>query len=176
MEVRPDFGARLEDSCRTIPTSVIGALLRTLLPKDREPTTKPASYDQRLDPNGVPIPPDRVTGRGGVNRSTGRRRMAASHAADRVSTARPANYRILQPMAHRNHRFGTWRYAMVESVMSAQSTSEAFEKLRQAWPEHAGKGIDFKWNVAQGYITFDMKPGSDAAMDQDDDAFDDEAY
>lgn len=149
MEVRPDFAARVEDSCRTIPQEPIALLLKMLLPKDRTPTTRPADYVQRQ----APEPAFGVTGRGGLTR---RRRMAASSPIDRVRVARQTSYRILQPMAHRNHRSGTWRYAMVRSVMGSQSTTEAFEYLKTNYPEYAGKGIDFKWNVAQGYITFDM--------------------
>lgn len=154
MDVRPDFAARLEDSCRTIPPEPIALLLKMLLPKDRTPTTRPADYVQRQ----APEPAFGVTGRGGITR---RRRMAASSPIDRVRVARQTAYRILQPMAHRNHRAGTWRYAMVRAVMASQSTTEAFEYLRREFPDHAGKGIDFKWNVAQGYITFDGADGTE---------------
>lgn len=151
MDVRPDFAARVEDSCRTIPQEPIALLLKMLLPKDRTPTTKPAAYASR-----APEPPVTVDSYGRTQRGHNRRRMAASHPVDRVRVARQSTYRILQPMAHRNHRSGTWRYAMVRAVMASQSTTEAFEYLKREFPEHAGKGIDFKWNVAQGYITFDM--------------------
>lgn len=147
MDVRPDFAARLEDSCRTIPPEPIARLLKMLLPKDRTPTTRPADYVQRQ----APEPAFGVTGRGGLTR----RRMATSRPIDRVRVARQTAYRCLQPAAHVNHRYGTWRYAMVRAVMASQNTTEAFEYLRREFPEHAGKGIDFKWNVAQGYITFD---------------------
>lgn len=164
MDVRPDFAARVEDSCRTIPQEPIALLLKMLLPKDRTPTTKPAAYASR-----APEPPVRFDAYGRVM-PTGsvkpRRRMAASHPVDRVRVARQSTYRILQPMAHRNHRSGTWRYAMVRAVMASQSTTEAFEYLKREFPEHAGKGIDFKWNVAQGYITFDM---AGDGLDFDDD-------
>lgn len=153
MDVRPDFAARLEDSCRTIPPEPIVLLLKMLLRKDRTPTTRSADYVQRQ----VPEPVFGVTGRGGLTR---RRRTASGSHTGRVA-ARQTAYRILQPMAHRNHRAGTWRYAMVRAVMASQSTTEAFEYLRREFPEHAGKGIDFKWNVAQGYITFKDHPSFD---------------
>ena len=137
MEVRKDFAARLEDSCRTIPPESIAMLLRALLPKDRTPATRPATFAAR----DLPSPPRTVA-------------KVSSAVKTRKVAARQSSYIVRRASAHRNHRAGTWRHAMVHAAVLADNTQRAFEILRETYPQHASKGIDFTWCAAQGYIEF----------------------
>lgn len=136
MEIRKDFAARLEDRCRTIPPESIAMLLRALLPKTRAPVTRPAQPMREL-----PEPPRTVA-------------KVSSAAKTRKLAARTTSYVVLRPNAFANHRHGTWRCAMVHAAVSADNTQSAFAFLREVYPQHASKGIDFGWCAAQGYIEF----------------------
>lgn len=137
MEIRKDFAARLEDRCRTIPPESIAMLLRALLPKTRVPITRPAQPMRDL-----PEPPRTVA-------------KVSSAAKTRKLVARTtSSYVVLRPSAYRNHRAGTWRCAMVHAAVSSDNTQSAFAFLREVYPQHASKGIDFGWCAAQGYIEF----------------------
>lgn len=138
MEIRKDFAARLEDRCRTIPPESIAMLLRALLPKTRIPVTRPAQPMRDL-----PEPPRTVA-----------KVSSAAKTRKLVIRTTSSSYVVLRPSAQRNHRVGTWRHAMVHAAVISDNTQSAFAFLREVYPQHASKGIDFGWCAAQGYIEF----------------------
>jgi hypothetical protein len=73
----------------------------------------------------------------------------------RRTKRRGATYEILDHMADRHHRAGTWTAAMVTAAITKTHTLEAERWLFENYPQFRGRYIDWNWLAdKQNYIRF----------------------
>lgn len=149
MELPNGFAERLSAISESTPRNAIENLLLGLMPRQAV-STRPVSVDS----GGRPIQPQTAQQKEWTSRFDRTR-------APRSRKPKGGEYEVLQPMAFINHRPGTWRRAMVEAATNYVATdddgkwssqSKALEYLKEHYPQHYSKGVDFSWCANVGYI------------------------
>lgn len=139
MEVRKDFGKRVEALAKTTPTEAISNLLLALLPRE---------------PVRVRVPDKHKLLREPVQAGPSAFRLKAKLRTRKPRKPRSRTYEVLHQYAHLNHRCGTWRAAMVEAVIKSTCELSALEYMREHYPHLEGKGVDIAWCESTGYIKY----------------------
>jgi hypothetical protein len=133
-----------------MPREALANVLMALMPRVAVQTRAPV----RVDTSGRMLPND--TGPVGHLKKLIR--------GPRTRSAKGQTYKVLDDLAHWNHRDGTWRYAMVKHAISYKNddgspptTLQALKAWQEDHPvgtKYHEQGIDFNWLAKVGYITF----------------------
>lgn len=149
MEVREDFAERVSAIAESTPRNAIENLLLGLMP--RVPVT---ARTVAADGAGRAMAPLAISNDGTVTEAP-RTFFTKLTRAPRTRQPRGRAYTVLDPAAYRNHRAGTWTYAMVRAATDPDVTNTlaAVQKLRENYPQY-DRPIDFNWLAKVGYISF----------------------
>jgi hypothetical protein len=136
MIVREDFAERVEALSSSTPRVALSNLLSALMPRVAAKTRAPSVEEFSAEYARAPQPLEKLQKR----------------RAPRMRAVGNRHYDVLVPLAPGMHR--GWTRVMLECIVAATGTAGARAVLRDVFPEHADRNIDFNWAAARGYIKF----------------------
>lgn len=156
MEIPKGFAAELTAIAEGTPRNVLENILTGLMPR--------VPVQTKSVPFGTQPPAASYPRFGEVREAKYGERAKMKSPRSRAPAS--GRYEVLNYYAASNHRPGTWRHAMVAAATKSShdfddetekrysSQKLALDYLKEHFPQHFGKGIDFSWCASVEYIKF----------------------